>query len=116
VPVGGALSHFSMRALAQNAERVDHTQSLRREIDLLVSELKNAETAMNGRGLAAPVEMRPALEVLLTTGSAQAAVHNGNGSAKALHAPFIGKPYPKADLARMLRKALAGGTGEKEKS
>jgi DNA-binding NtrC family response regulator len=71
--------------------------------------------AMNGRELAAAAaEMRPGLKVLLTTGYAEAAVHNGNG--KALHAHFIGKPYRKADLARMLRKALADGKGDKEKS
>jgi CheY-like chemotaxis protein len=73
--------------------------------------------AMNGRELAAAaVARRPGLKVLLTTGYAEAAVHNGNGNgiANALHAHFIGKPYRKADLARMLRKALADGTEDRE--
>jgi CheY-like chemotaxis protein len=75
------------------------------EVDLLFTDLV-MPGAMNGRELAvAAVERRPGLKVLLTTGYAQAAVHNGNGK-QAQQALFIGKPYRKADLARMLRKAL----------
>jgi PAS domain S-box-containing protein len=82
-------------------------------VDLLFTDLV-MPGAMNGRELAvAAVARRPGLKVLLTTGYAEAAVHNGNGSA--LRAHFIGKPYRKADLARMLRKALADETKDREK-
>jgi len=123
-----ALSYFSIRSLVANAEHADRPRSLTSEIALLVSERKDAEIGQRGflitgieeyldpyRSALAAAARQPGLRAPLTTGTAEAAVHNGNGNAKALHAHFSGKPYRKADLARMLRKALADGTADKEK-
>jgi len=79
-------------------------------VDLLFTDLV-MPGPMNGRDLAgAALARRPGLKILLTTGYAEAAVQNGNGNG--VHPHFIGKPYRKADLARMLRKALAAGASD----
>jgi len=75
-------------------------------VDLLFTDIVMPE-GMSGRELASQaVARRPGLKVLFTTGYAEAAMQNGHK----LHsqALLIGKPYRKADLARMLRRALDG--------
>jgi len=59
----------------------------------------------NGRQLAdAAVKRRPALGVLFTSGYTESAiVHHGRLDPGVL---LLAKPYRKADLARMVRKAL----------
>jgi PAS domain S-box-containing protein len=63
--------------------------------------------SMNGRQLAdAAAHRRPALKVLFTSGYTEdAIVHHGRLDAGVL---LLNKPYRKADLARMIRLALAG--------
>jgi PAS domain S-box-containing protein len=81
-------------------------------VDLLFTDLV-MPGGMSGRDLAAAaVARRPGLKVLLTTGYAEAAVQNGGSHG--LRAHFIGKPYRRADLARMLRKALADAAQDGE--
>ncbi len=137
-----ALSYVSIRSLVRNAEHADRTQSPWRKIDLLVSELKDAEIGQRGflitgieeyldpyRSALAAVPRRlatlrarldeacAALNPEAAHGEYVMATHNGNGNGDgaALQAHQIGKPYRKVDLARMLRKALADGTEDKEK-
>ena len=63
--------------------------------------------AMNGRQLAdAILKQRPSLKVLFTSGYTEdAIVHHGRLDFGVL---LLAKPYRKADLARMIRKALEG--------
>lgn len=89
-------------------------------VDLLFTDIV-MPGVMNGRELAAEAaKRRPGLKVLFTTGFAEAAVQNGNGSrnGKGLqpHELVIGKPYRKSELARMLRRAIetARNDGGKE--
>ena len=88
-------------------------------VELLFTDLVMPGT-MNGRDLAvAAAAQRPGLKVVLTTGYAEGAVHNGGsngkGNGNGLRAHFIGKPYRKADLARTLRNALADEAKEEGK-
>jgi CheY-like chemotaxis protein len=67
--------------------------------------------AMNGRQLAeAAKKQRPGLKVLFTSGYTEnAIVHHGRLDPGVL---LLAKPYRKADLARMMRQAIAqGGPG-----
>jgi CheY-like chemotaxis protein len=63
--------------------------------------------AMNGRQLADTIlKQRPGLKVLFTSGYTEdAIVHHGRLDFGVL---LLAKPYRKADLARMIRKALEG--------
>jgi PAS domain S-box-containing protein len=76
-----------------------------RSIDLLFTDVIMPGT-MNGRELAeAATKRRPDLGVLFTSGYTEnAIVHHGRLDSGVL---LLAKPYRKADLARMLRKALA---------
>jgi YesN/AraC family two-component response regulator len=62
---------------------------------------------MNGRQLADAVKLlRPSIGVLYTSGySENAIVHHGRLDPGVL---LLAKPYRKADLARMIRKTVAG--------
>ncbi len=64
--------------------------------------------AMNGRQLSdAAAKLRPGLKVLFTSGYTEnAIVHHGRLDPGVL---LLAKPYRKADLARMIRQALANG-------
>ncbi len=74
-------------------------------IDLLFTDVI-MPGAMNGRELAeAAVKKRPGLAVLYTSGYTEnAIVHHGRLDPGVL---LLAKPYRKADLAKMIRKALA---------
>ncbi len=74
------------------------------EIDLLFTDVI-MPGAMNGRQLAdAAMRRRPSLKVLFTSGYAEnAIVHHGRLDPGVL---LLAKPYRKADLARMVRKAF----------
>jgi CheY-like chemotaxis protein len=76
-----------------------------RSIDLLFTDVI-MPGSMNGRELAeAATKRRPDLAVLFTSGYTEnAIVHHGRLDSGVL---LLAKPYRKADLARMLRKALA---------
>ena len=76
-----------------------------REIDLLFTDMI-MPGAMNGRQLAEKaLERRASLKVLFTSGYSNAAIiHHGHLDAGVL---LLAKPYHKADLARMIRTALA---------
>ena len=76
-----------------------------KHIDLLFTDVI-MPGAMNGRELAeAAVKKRPDLGVLFTSGYTEnAIVHHGRLDSGVL---LLAKPYRKADLARMLRMALA---------
>jgi CheY-like chemotaxis protein len=67
--------------------------------------------AMNGRQLADEVaRRRPGMKVLFTSGYTEnAMVHHGRLDPGVL---LLAKPYRNAELARMIRRALAGGEGE----
>jgi PAS domain S-box-containing protein len=67
--------------------------------------------AMNGRQLAGEMaKRRPGMKVLFTSGYTEnAMVHHGRLDPGVL---LLAKPYRNAELARMIRKALAGGEGE----
>ncbi|MCW5770232.1 MAG: CHASE3 domain-containing protein [Rhodospirillaceae bacterium] len=80
-------------------------------VDLLFTDIVMPE-GMNGRELAAEAQRRrPGLRCLFTTGYAEAAVQNGHGLG--IDAHLIGKPYRKAELARMLRRSIEGrGNGQ----
>jgi PAS domain S-box-containing protein len=73
-------------------------------IDLLFTDIV-IRGSMNGRQLADEiVRLQPSVKVLFTSGyTHNAVVHHGRLAADALMIP---KPYRKADLARMLRRAL----------
>jgi CheY-like chemotaxis protein len=62
---------------------------------------------MNGRDLAdRALRRRPSLKILYTSGYTESAiVHHGRLDPGVL---LLAKPYRKSDLARMIRKALAG--------
>ncbi len=76
-----------------------------KKIDLLFTDIMMPGT-INGRQLALDaLNRRPQLKVLYTSGYAEKAlVHDGRLDAGAL---LLAKPYRKADLARMIRIALA---------
>jgi signal transduction histidine kinase len=76
-----------------------------REIDLLFTDMI-MPGAMNGRQLAEKaLQRRASLKVLFTSGYSNAAIiHHGHLDAGVL---LLAKPYHKADLARMIRTALA---------
>jgi nitrogen-specific signal transduction histidine kinase len=75
-------------------------------VDLLFTDIVMPE-GMNGRDLAKQaLRRRPGLKVLFTTGYAEAAMQNGHKLER--EALLIGKPYRKAELARMLRRAIDG--------
>ena len=78
-------------------------------IDLLFTDMI-MPGPMNGRQLAdAALQRRAALKILFTSGySNEAIIHHGHLDAGVL---LLAKPYRKSDLARMLRVALAGGSG-----
>jgi CheY-like chemotaxis protein len=75
------------------------------EIDLLFTDVV-MPGAINGRQLAVEaLERRPSLKVLYTSGYARnAMVQGGHPGADVL---LLAKPYRKADLAKMIRSALA---------
>jgi len=75
------------------------------KIDLLFTDII-MPGSMNGRQLAdIAVRRRSALKVLFTSGYTQGAIiHDGQLNVGAL---LLEKPYRKADLARMLRAAIA---------
>ncbi len=75
------------------------------KIDLLFTDMI-MPGSMNGRQLAdAALQRRPALKILFTSGySNEVIIHHGHLDAGVL---LLAKPYGKADLARMLRTALA---------
>jgi len=64
---------------------------------------------MNGRQLAEAVQQRrPSIKVLFTSGYTEnAIVHHGRLDPGVL---LLAKPYRKSDLARMIRRALVGGS------
>jgi CheY-like chemotaxis protein len=63
--------------------------------------------AMNGRELAdAALRRRPALKILFTSGYTESAIVHHGRLDPGVH--LLAKPYRKVDLARMVRKALAG--------
>ncbi|MBC9882258.1 PAS domain S-box protein [Bradyrhizobium sp. INPA01-394B] len=72
--------------------------------DLLFTDIVMAG-GLNGRELADQmVAARPSLRVLLTSGYAHDTQHTPGGAT--MGAPFLTKPYRKAELARMLRRCL----------
>jgi len=75
------------------------------DIDLLFTDMI-MPGSMNGRQLAdAALQRRAALKILFTSGySNEAIIHDGHLDAGVL---LLAKPYRKADLARMIRSALA---------
>ena len=78
----------------------------REKIDLLLTDVM-MPGSINGRQLAIEaLNRRPSLKVLYTSGYAENAMiedgHLGGGEL------LLAKPYRKADLARMIRAALAG--------
>jgi PAS domain S-box-containing protein len=80
------------------------------KLDLLFTDVI-ISGAMNGRQLADEVaKSRPGMRVLFTSGYTEnAIVHHGRLDPGVL---LLAKPYRNAELARMVRKALAGGEGE----
>jgi CheY-like chemotaxis protein len=90
---------------ASNAAEALVTLEKVRSIDLLFTDVI-MPGSMNGRELAeAATRKRPDLGVLFTSGYTEnAIVHHGRLDSGVL---LLAKPYRKADLARMLRKALA---------
>lgn len=94
----GALSYFSIRALVGNAEEADRTEWLFREIEPLVSDLKDAEKGQRTRG--------ERIEIHTVPGAALwPAIADPARFEDALRALFIGKPH---------RKALVDDTIDKE--
>jgi signal transduction histidine kinase len=75
------------------------------KIDLLLTDVI-MPGSMNGRQLAdAALQLRPSLKVLFTSGySNEAIIHHGHLDVGVL---LLAKPYRKADLAYMIRAALA---------
>ena len=98
-----SLGYFAVAAVnaAEALVVIDSTQ----KIDLLFTDLIMPGT-MNGRQLAdVALQRRAALKVLYTSGySNEAIIHHGHLDAGVL---LLVKPYRKADLAYMLRAALA---------
>ncbi|MGC1464543.1 MAG: PAS domain S-box protein [Pseudolabrys sp.] len=80
------------------------------KFDLLFTDLV-MPGLMNGRQLAEEAaKLRAPLKVLFTSGYTQdAAIHHGRLARGVLLLP---KPYRKADLARMIRRALTGNEGQ----
>ena len=74
-----------------------------KNIDVLFTDV--IMPGMNGRQLADAVkQLRPSIGILYTSGySENAIVHHGRLDAGVL---LLAKPYRKADLARMIRKAV----------
>src|SRR4029077_15648421 len=79
------------------------------KIDLLFTDMI-MPGSMNGRQLAdAALQRRASLKVLFTSGySNEAIIHHGHLDAGVL---LLGKPYRRAELAHMLRAALAARPG-----
>jgi CheY-like chemotaxis protein len=79
----------------------------RADIDLLFTDVV-MPGGLNGRELADVVRrIRPNLPVLFTSGYSDAITHDGRLDADVL---LLSKPYPRADLARSIRQALAAGS------
>jgi len=76
------------------------------EFDLLFTDVIMPGT-MNGRQLATELQtIKPGLKVLFTSGYTEnAIIHHGRLDTGVL---LLAKPYRKSDMARMIRKALAG--------
>jgi len=90
---------------ARNAAEALATIESGRRIDLLFTDVI-MPGGMNGRQLATEaLKRRPELKVLYTSGYTEnAIVHHGRLDAGVL---LLAKPYVSADLARMIRTALA---------
>jgi signal transduction histidine kinase len=99
-----SLGYLTLEAVnaAQALVVIDSSQ----RIDLLFTDMI-MPGSMNGRQLAdAALQRRASLKVLFTSGySNEAIIHHGHLDAGVL---LLAKPYRKADLARMIRAALAG--------
>jgi CheY-like chemotaxis protein len=96
----------------QNLEAVNAAEAMEiadrgTKFDLLFTDVIMSG-AMNGRALAdAMAKRRPGLKMLFTSGYTEnAIVHHGRLDPGVL---LLAKPYRNADLARMVRRALAGG-------
>ncbi|MFY9951768.1 ATP-binding protein [Bradyrhizobium sp.] len=102
----GQIKSFGYAALAAvNAAEAMAVINGPQKIDLLFTDMI-MPGSMNGRRLAdAALQRRPALKILFTSGySNEVIIHHGHLDAGVL---LLAKPYGKADLARMLRTALA---------
>ncbi|MFO1338716.1 MAG: ATP-binding protein [Burkholderiaceae bacterium] len=78
------------------------------DIDLLFTDV--VMPGLSGPELAAAVRLRrPGMPVLFTSGYNEEAFGAANGNGP--EGPLLSKPYHRADLARMVRQALAGAPG-----
>jgi CheY-like chemotaxis protein len=93
---------YDVTTTASGAEALDVIKS-GKHIDVLFTDV--IMPGMNGRQLADAVkQLRPSIGVLYTSGySENAIVHHGRLDPGVL---LLAKPYRKADLARMIRKAV----------
>jgi signal transduction histidine kinase/ActR/RegA family two-component response regulator len=92
---------------ATNGQEAIEAVRLRTDIDLLFTDIV-MPGGLNGRELADVIRrIRPNLPVLFTSGYSDAITHDGRLDAGVL---LLGKPYPRADLARSIRQALAAGS------
>ncbi len=104
--VVGQVTSLGYRTLdAANASEALAIIDASNNIDLLLTDVMMPGT-LNGRQLAVEaLNRRPSLKILYTSGySENAMVHDGYLDPGAL---MLAKPYRKADLARMIRAALA---------
>jgi PAS domain S-box-containing protein len=94
---------YNVTTAAHAAEALEVIRS-GKDIDVLFTDV--IMPGMNGRQLADAVkQLRPSIGVLYTSGySENAIVHHGRLDPGVL---LLAKPYRKADLARMIRKAVA---------
>ena len=101
-----ALQSFGYTVLtAANGPAALALLAQRPDVDLLFTDVV-MPGGMNGRALAdAARQLRPGLPVLYTSGYTEdAIVHQGRLDTDA---QLLGKPYPRAELARAIRRALA---------
>jgi CheY-like chemotaxis protein len=93
---------------ASNGQEAIEAIRGRADIDLLFTDIV-MPGGLNGRELAEVVrQIRPNLPVLFTSGySADVISCHGRVHANIL---LLSKPYPRADLARSIRQALAAGS------
>lgn len=94
---------YRVMAAATSGEALALLDETSDTVDLMITDLVMPQ--MTGQDLAAEVRKRhPSLNVMFTSG-ADGATRAG---ARRLDAPFLAKPYSKADLLRCVRQVLDG--------